>query len=158
MPIPNLIHPISVDIHRQDRSVTIFDRRSRAPVRTLVRRGEAGSTSESLDLEAQVHFDDGFINRPRFPAGGKEEHTVGYLLFRYVDLIAAGVVTENPDGTVTVGFAAGDRIVRIGRRNCNYFVAWFRDVAGYDDVDELTLLEVNFADRNPADTRRSDNS
>lgn len=157
MPTPNLIHPIPVTILRQDRTQTIFDPRARAPIRSLVHKGESpGAPAESLDLEAQVNFNDGHIQKSKFPAGGKERESIGYLLFRVVDLVSAGVATDNGDGTITFSIAEGDRITRIGYRRTNFFVTFFRDVAGYDDVAGLTLLEVNFMDRNPASTAASE--
>lgn len=158
MPQPDLIDPIPITILRQDRSVTIFDERARAPIRSLVHRGEApGSTAETLSLEAQVNFNnEGSIGKSKFPAGGKERESLGYLLFRVVDLVLAGVATEEVDGTITIGIVEGDRITRIGARRTNYFVSFFRDVAGYDDVGYLTMLEVNFVDRNPASTTASE--
>lgn len=156
-PQPNLIHPIPVTILRANRAVTIFDPRARSPIRSLVHRGEGpGAAAEALSLEAQVNFNDGRIDKSRFPAGGKERKSLGYLLFRLVDLVDAGVATDNGDGTVSIAIAEGDRITRIGFRRTNYFVSFFRDAAGYDDASGLTLLEVNFVDRNPASTRDSE--
>jgi len=145
--IPNLIHPIPVEIRRMERAVTVLDPVAREPVRQVWRNEDGPGTGASLSLVAQVNWNDGQIAVPTYPAAGVEENWKGYLLFRVVDLVAAGVATENPDGTLTVALARGDRIVRIGRRAVDMYVLFFRDVAGYTDQGGCTLLEVRFNDR-----------
>ena len=113
------------------------------------KQGQGPGTGSATELIAQVNYNSGQIGKPRYEPTGVEEKTLGYLLFRFVDLVAAGVATENPDGTISAGLARGDKISRIGRRKTNLYITFFRDVAGYDDVQELTLLEANFSDRSP---------
>lgn len=145
--IPNLIHPVPVTIQRMERAVTIVDPVAREPVRQVWRNDSGPGTGASLSLEAQVNWNDGHIAKPTFPPGGAEEEWKGYLLFRVVDLVAAGVATEESDGTLTVSIARGDRIVRIGRRVVDLYVLYFRDVAAYPDQGGATLLEIRFNDR-----------
>jgi hypothetical protein len=152
--IPNLIHPIPVRVQRQLAVATTFDARARQPVRQLWKRGQGPGTGDAEDLVAQVNWNDGKIGEPELPPAGAEERTEGYLLFRLVDLLDAGVATDHGDGTVDFGFKRGDRIVRIGRRRTNLYVTHFRDVAGYEDQDGCTLLEVNFSDRAPSSSAR----
>lgn len=149
--LPILIHPIPVRIQRKNVAASTFDARAREPVRQLWRAGEGPGTGDAVDLVAQVNFNrEEGIRRPKVRPHGVEEESEGYLLLRVVDLLEAGVATDNGDGTVDFGLDRGDRIVRIGRRRTNYFVVFFRDVASYDDQGGATLLEVNFSSRQPS--------
>jgi hypothetical protein len=145
--IPNLIHPVPVTIQRMEPNATLLDPVAREPVRQMWRNDCGPGTLAPLQLEAQVNWNDGEMARPTFPAGGAEEEWKGYLVFRVVDLVAAGVAVENPDGTLQISLARGDRIVRIGRRVVDLYVLWFRDIAAYPDQGGATLLEVTFNDR-----------
>lgn len=145
--IPNLIHSVPVEIQRMERAVTVLDPVAREPVRQVWRNDGGPGTGAPLSLEAQVNWNDGHIAKPTFPPGGVEEEWKGYLLFRVVDLVAAGVATEESDGTLIIAIVRGDRIVRIGRRTVNLYVLQFRDVAAYPDQGGATLLEVRFSDR-----------
>lgn len=153
--IPNLIHPIPITIQRQNVAATVYDPRAREPVRQLWKAGEGPGTGDATDLVAQVNWnrEDG-LAKPVVQPGGVVETSEGYLLFRLVDIIAAGVATEETDGTVTFGIDRGDRITRIGRRRTNLYVIFFRDVAGYDDQGGCTLLEVDFSSRAPSSPAR----
>lgn len=151
MPIPNLIHPVPVTIQRQDASITLFDPVDRQPVRQMWKRGQGPGTGADETLSAQVNWNDGKLGEPKLSPGGVEEKSEGYFLVRVIDLIGAGIATENADGTVDFGIKRGDRITRIGRRKVDLYVAWFRDVAFYPDQGGGTLLEVQFVDRNPAE-------
>lgn len=150
MTLPNLIHPIPVHLQRQNRAATVFSTRAREPVRQLWKAGQGPGTGTVDVLSGQVNWSDGKIRKPDLFPGGPEEKTDGYVLFRYVDLVAAGVATENADGTIDSGILRGDKIVRIGRRRVNLFVLFFRDAGHYPDQGGATLLEVNFVDREPS--------
>jgi hypothetical protein len=152
--IPNLIHPIPVTIQRRSDAVTTFDARAREPIRQLWKAGQGPGTGTAIDLEAQVNWNDGRVAKPKLRPGGVEEESEGYLLFRLVDLLERGVATDHGDGTVDFGLARGDKIVRIGRRRTNLWVLFFRDVAGYPDQGGCTLLEVDFASREPSSPAR----
>lgn len=152
--IPQLIHPIPVTIQRQNAAATVFDDRAREPVRQLWKAGEGPGTGAATDLVAQVNWNDGHVAKPKVNPAGVEEESEGYLLFRIVDLVAAGVAIERGDGTVDFGLLRGDRIVRIGRRRTNLYVLFFIDVAGYTDQDGCTLLEVDFSSRAPSSPAR----
>lgn len=148
--LPNLIHPIPVTIQRQLAAATTFDARARGPVRQLWKKGQGPGTGEGETIYGQVDFNNPRKQyAPKLDPGGVEEKSIGYALFRVVDLIDAGMATENESGTVTFGIKRGDRITRIGRRDVAFYVTYFRDVASYDDQGGATLLEVNFSDRNP---------
>jgi len=144
---PNLIHPIPVIIQRMERAITVLDPVAREPVRQIWRNDSGPGTGASIQLVAQVNWNEGTIARPTFRAGGVEEAWRGYLLFRIFDLVLAGVATEVADGTVEVALARGDRVVRIGRREVNLYLLYFRDVASYTDQGGCTLLEIRFDDR-----------
>ncbi len=152
MTVPNLIHPVPVEIQRAVAGVTVMDSISREPVRQLWKSGQGPGTGTVLSTEAQVSWLDGRIASPKLTRGGVEERSEGYLLLRVFDLLALGMVTENVDGTYSLGIARGDRIVRIGRRRVNLYVLHFRDVGNYPDELGSTLLEVHFADRSPSST------
>jgi len=150
--LPNLIHPLPVTVRRRSNSSTLFDPVAREPVRQLWKAGQGPGLGTELELEAQVHFGDGFIKKPTLDPGAPREASKGYLLFRLVDLVAAGVATDNGDGTVEFGLARGDLIVRVGRRRTKLYILYFKDAAGYPDQDGCTLLEVDFGDRQPSST------
>lgn len=152
MAIPNLIHPVECVIRRKNSAATKQDPLAREPVRTLYRAGDAPNTGVEVTLQAQVNWNDGKYQKPmRANGGGPELDSDGYILVRLVDLLTAGVATDNGDGTVDFGIVRGDRIVRIGRRKTNLFVSFFRDVAFYPDQQGGTLLEINFEDREPSE-------
>lgn len=152
MTIPNLIHPIPVEIQRVVTGVTVMDTISREPVRQLWKSGQGPGTGTVFSIDAQVNWLDGKVASPKLTRGGVEEKSKGYLLFRVFDLFAEGVATENADGTYSLGIVRGDRIVRIGRRRTNFYVLFFRDVGNYPDELGSTLLEVHFVDRSPSST------
>ena len=149
MPIPNLIHPVPVGIGRIRRDLTQMNPRAREPVRQLWRDGDGSGTGAEVVIDGQMNFNRGGQRNPEFKGGGVEEESTGYVLFRIHDLIAEGITTENPDGTLEFGLERGDRITRVGRRKTNYFITKFRDVASYDDRGGASLLEVTFHDRMP---------
>lgn len=152
--IPNLIHPIPVTIQQQNPAATVFSARAREPVRQLWKAGEGPGTGTATELVAQVNWNEGGVAKPKVNPAGVVEMSEGYLLFRVVDLLAAGVATERGDGTIDFGILRGDRIVRIGRRRTNLYVLFFRDAAGYTDQDGCTLLEVDFSSRAPSSPAR----
>lgn len=103
-------------------------------------------------VQAQCNWNNGHVAKPVFaPGAGPDLKYQGYLLVRLVDLLAAGIASENADGTVDFGLERGDRIVRIGRRATNLYAVWFRDVAFYPDQAGGTLLEIDFLDRSPSE-------
>jgi len=148
---PTLLHPVPVHLQRAVRSATKSDPLAREPVRQLWKTGQGPGLGDVTVLEAQVNWNtaDSFRGRPEVRPGGVEEESQGYFLVRYADLLAAGVATENLDGTISPGIARGDRIVRIGRTAVNLYVSYFRDVAFYPEDGGATLLEVRFTDRAP---------
>jgi hypothetical protein len=113
------------------------------------KEGQGPGLGSTTELEGQMNWNIGYIADPKLHAGGVEEKYKGYILFRLIDLITAGVATEQADGTIIISISRGDLIVRIGRRTTVLYVLSFKDVAGYTDQDGGTLLEVRFGDREP---------
>lgn len=151
MTVPNLLHPIPIHLQRLNRAATTFNSRAREPVRQLWKRGQGPGTGTEDVLEGQINWNDGKIRKPTGEgSGGVEEKSDGYVLFRFVDLLSAGIATENSDGTIELGIERGDKIVRVGRRCVDLFVLFFRDIANYPDQGGGTILEVNFSDREPS--------
>lgn len=134
MPLPNLIHPIEVEIEPADKANALYDRDAREPVRSVAR-------AATIVLEAQVEYRD--PGDPRWQAMGIHESVTGYLLFRVLDLEAAGY-TPGPTG--------GDRIVRIGHRTASLFTLQRKDAGHYGSEDGSTLVLVYFGDRRPSAT------
>lgn len=150
MTIPNLLHPVPVTIARRIQGATIEDPVGRAPYLKVWREGQFPGADPGTVVQAQVNWNDGSMARPRrFNPSGVEEESTGYILLRYVDLVAAGLATEESNGTITNTIKRGDHITRIGRTAVNLHVLWFRDVAFYPDQGGATLLEIDFADRSP---------
>lgn len=143
----NLIHPVPLTIQRKDNASTVFDSISREPVRQVWRTGEGPGLSAEVTLEGQVHWSDGKVKFPVVHPAGIEEQWKGYVLVSLAELESLGLASEDADGVLTISVSRGDRISRIGRRSCNLYVAWFRDLAHYPDIGGAGLLEIDFADR-----------
>ena len=129
--LPNLIHPINIQIAQLDRDSTLYDGNAREPI--------GNSQVESIiTLPAQVKWNHEGKPAPQF--SGIREQDKCYLLFRWKDLNVAGVTLKR-----------GDRIKKIGHRTVNLFITHFEDVGHYPDQDGASLMQAWCADRNPSE-------
>lgn len=128
--IPTLIHPILIQLAQIDRDSSIYDDSAREVIGNI-------ATETVTTLQAQVSFKQ--IDKPDPQYSGVREKSLGYLLFRFLDL-----------GTASITLKRGDRIRKIGNRNVNYFLHYFQDCGHYPDQGGATLVKAYFVDRHPS--------
>jgi len=130
MAIPNLLHPVPVQISQTDESETIYDDDMREPVQQCVR----GST---VTVYGQVKW--GMDQKYNSRRQGVEEDSDGYVLFRYVDLNAAGITIKRED-----------RFLKLGNIDVDVYVTGLRPEGHYSDQGGPTLVKAYFSDRQPS--------
>lgn len=130
MAIPNLIHPVPIVIRQIDESETIYDDDMREPVQQTVR-------GASVTVNGQVKW--GMEKSFTSTARGAEEGSDGYVLFRYVDLAAAGITLKRED-----------RFLKLGNVDVDVYVKALRPEGHYSDQGGPTLVKAFFADRQPS--------
>lgn len=129
MPLPNLVHPVSVTIQKSDKSNSVFDTDAREPIR-VVRR-------TSVTISAQVSMR---RTSPDPSVGGLlSERVGGYLIARVIDLNA---LSYSP--------TIGDKITNIGHRTVDLYLSQVEDLGHYPGQNGATLLKIYFEDRRPA--------
>lgn len=126
--IPNLIHPIDVTIEQINRAATVYDEDAREPI-------QAAARSAAVVLPGQPNWNAGKRLEPT--AEGPVDKAQGYMLFRQVDLAAAGIALQ-----------INDRLRAQGRE---LYIVRLQPMGHYDGVSKL--LRAWFADREPAKTR-----
>lgn len=130
MPVPNLIHPISVVVQREDKTSTFVDDDFREPVQQAARKTE-------FTIKGQLLWNyDNKIN-PQF--GGSREDSDGYVLFRYVDLEAIGEEIKR-----------GDRFVKLGKIDTDVYVTEVVPMGHWQDQSGATIVRAYFKDRQPS--------
>jgi hypothetical protein len=152
MPLPNLIHPVRITIEQQAPELTVYDPRARGPVRQVARKGANPHTGDRFNLKGQVsyYFAGAKLDYPVYRREGVEEESIGYIVFRFIDMRRAGVLTFTPEGDFDeILIKRGDRIVYLGKRNVDFYVTGFKDFAHYPNLDQ-TLIQMNFGDRHPS--------
>jgi len=149
--LPTLIHPVKVTLEILDRDNTLFDPYAREPVGQAIRMGESPRTGNRVDIFGQVsyYFASAKLDKARFDREGVVEETIGYIVFRFVDMRRLGLVTYNSDGYFSsFTLKRGDRILYLGDRQVDFYVVGFKDFAHYPKLNQ-TLIEVDFTDRAP---------
>lgn len=135
MALPNLIHPVPVQLEIFDVAGQVMDDEAREPV-----HGARNASGDLVTLEAQVSYpqDQGIV----MEAGGVRLTSSGHILVRRADLRDLGVAPKR-----------GDRIVQIGEGEnaltVNLFITGFQPMAHYTDQGGPTLMRYNFEDRDP---------
>lgn len=130
MPIPNLIHPVTIEIQQKDSADTEFDEDAREPVQFITR-------DQTVTCPGQVNW--GASMDASHSRGGAGEDADGYVLFRYVDLNERSITLQRED-----------RIISIGGVAANVYIKKLRPTGHYPDVDGPTLLRAYFEDRQPS--------
>ncbi len=130
MPVPNLIHPVPIDIQQIVKSETIYDDDLREPVQQAARPVTVKTVGQvkwnsQFELESQL--------------GGAVEGSRGYVLFRRIDLEIQGIVLAN-----------NDRISKMGVRDTDVYITRLEPVGHYPDQSGHTLIKAHFNDRAPA--------
>jgi hypothetical protein len=130
MPIPNLIHPLSIQIQKQDTDETDYDDDFREPVQQTKR-------ASTVTVDGQVKW--GSHKSYSSNRRGPQESSDGYILFRYVDLNDAGITLERED-----------KIIKIGNLDVNVYINSLLPEGHYPDQGGYTLVKAFFVDRQPA--------
>lgn len=133
MPIPNLIHPIPIEIQKIQRASTMYDEDAREPIQFAKRKA-------TLIVPGQVKWASQFkLEQSR---AGVIEGASGYILFRQVDLDAA-------EGGLGIELEQNDRFVKIGLRAADVYIIDLTPTGHYPDVLGHTMIKAWFADRGP---------
>lgn len=130
MPIPNLLHPVPVKIQQIDKANTFYDEDAREPVQHAARKA-------TVTLPGQAKWGAQFDMSPG--KGGISEDAAGYVLFRRVDLGAAGISLQ-----------VNDRISQIGDVDTDVYIMKLEWTGHYLSAGGPTLVKAYFADRQPA--------
>lgn len=140
MPLPNLIHPVNIEWEPLQRAQTIVDDDFREPI-------QQGNRSVRYNVPGQVNWKTGddMANPRNF---GSESEADGYILFRWVDLEAAGAPIPKQ----------GDRVIATGSGNRRYvvdvYVIRVQPMGHYPDQRGPSLFRAWFKDRSPSKQNR----
>lgn len=126
---PTLIHPVRVRLERIDKSRTVYDESTRAPVQQATRK-------PVIELQGQVKY--GTSKEITYETAGTRESESGYVLFRTRDLEA-----------VEVTLSIGDRITKIGAVEHDAYIIRLEPKGHYGDLGGATLIKAYFEDRQP---------
>ena len=129
-PIPNLVHPVTVEIEQIQKASTFFDEDAREPLQQAAR-------SAVIEVEGQPRW--GSAEELDAGPGGVIENAAGYVLFRKVDLDAASVTLQ-----------INDRFKKIGNVDTDYYVIRIQPTATYNDQGGPAMFRAWFADRLPS--------
>ena len=134
MVLPNLLHPVPIEIEQINRSGTIQDDDYREPVQKVTRNSK-------VVVPGQVKwYEDERLNPTK---SGAESESQGYVLFRYVDLNRLGVTLQ-----------MGNRIVKMGTIEVDVYVTALRPEAHYPDLGGPGTVKAFFRDRFPSKQNR----
>jgi hypothetical protein len=129
MTIPNLLHPVPIYIQQIDTDNTLYDDEFREFI------GQETLT-EAVMVPGQVKqtFDYSVKSARR----GRKEDSSGYILFRYVDLNAAGIT-----------LALNDRISKIGTIDTDVYINVLEPEGHYEAIGGPTVVKAYFTDKQP---------
>ncbi len=131
--LPNLIHPIPIQIQQLALTETIQDEDLREPVQQAV-------NAATKMVNGQVKW--GMEKSLSVRMGGVTAIASGYVLFRYVDLLAQ-----------SISLALNDRIIKTGFLEVDVYIIRLQPMAHYPDQGGPSLLKAYFADRAPGRQR-----
>jgi hypothetical protein len=132
--IPNLLHPVPISVEKIDRASTYYDPDAREPIQQAAR-------ATTVVVQGQVNWG---TQKGLEPAkAGPREGATGYVLFRRVDLDAAGVTLED-----------NDRFAKLGDVETDVYVDRLEWEGHYPDQGGPTLVKAYFSDRQPAKQTR----
>jgi hypothetical protein len=134
MPIPNLIHPVPIVIQRKDDAKTYVDGDFREPIQQSARL-----TNTTVPGQVKWFSDEEML------AGhaGIQAESEGYILFRRVDLAAAGVVLK-----------LNDRFTKLANVDTDLYIVNFRHEGHWPTEGGSTLIKAYFKDRTPSRQNR----
>jgi hypothetical protein len=132
--LPRLIHPIPIELETLSKSTTIYDEDAREPV-------QAAARTATKTVVGQVKWAQEYALD--MAKGGPQEGSLGYILFRYVDLQAQGIELKQ-----------NDRITKIGHLETDVYVKSLEPVGHYPDQVGASMVKAHFMDRQPSRQRR----
>lgn len=130
MAIPNLIHPIDIDIEQIDKGATIYDPDTREPI-------QQASRTATITLKGQPRWRR--LDAVSMHRGGDRLEAKGYIVFRKEDLDALGIEIN-----------INDKITRIGHTDVEYFVVEREWIAHLPRFNGPSLMKAWFNDRRPS--------
>lgn len=130
MPVPNLLHPVPVIIEQRDVVGTFQDDDYREPVKQAARLVKKTAPGQVMWASEQ-RIDPSEV--------GIEEKSAGYVVFRFIDLEALGIVLEQ-----------NDRFTKLGLLDTDLYVVKMMPFAHWPDIGGATLVKAFFKDRTPA--------
>jgi len=134
MVLPNLLHPVPIEIEQINRSGTIQDDDYREPIQQVSRNAR-------VTIPGQVKWNsDERLNPTK---AGAEDESQGYVLFRYTDLNRLGVTLQQ-----------GNRIVKMGTVDVDVYIIQLRPEAHYPDLGGPGTVKAFFRDRFPSRQNR----
>jgi len=134
MTIPNLLHPVPCVIEKINREDTKMDEDAREPIQQAAR-------DTAVTVPGQVNWGTQKGLEPQ--KAGPREGATGYVLFRHVDLVAAGIALED-----------NDRFAKLGNVETDVYVDRLEHEGHYPDQSGPTLVKAYFSDRQPAKQTR----
>jgi len=134
MTLPRLLHPVDVYVEKIDRAGTYYDEDAREPAQGAARK-------TIVVIPGQVKWGTQLGLEPS--KGGPREGAVGYVLFRRVDLEAAGVTLQD-----------NDCFKQLGDVDCDLYVDRLEFNSHYPSAGGPTLVKAHFSDRQPAKQTR----
>ena len=144
MVVPNLQNPVLITVSRIDKNETIWDEITRENLNIIKRR-------PNFNIDAQIVYRrvsakgslDGsdHIGQMNVGMGGIVENSDGYVIVRVTDLALKSLSIND--------VIAGDKIIKLGQIDVEYFILGKRPAAHYKDQGGFTLLLLFFEDRNP---------
>src|SRR4051812_18110415 len=130
MPLPNLIHRTNVTVQQIDRGATIYDEETREPVQQAERKVDT-------IVPGQILW--GKQNSLSLMAGGAEQASEGYVLFRYVDLRSKSMTLQQ-----------NDRFIKMGHLDTDVYIVKLQPMGHYADQNGPALVRAYFASRQPS--------
>lgn len=130
MPTPRLIHPIKITISQWSKVEGIFDDEMREVVGQTTRLPDVIVTGQvAWETKDQVVVE----------KNGMQLSSNGYILFRYIDLLAKNITLKEEDN-----------IIKIGWQTVDLYIVALTPTGYYPDQNGATMVKAYFTDRMPS--------
>mgnify|MGYP001027104161 CR=1 FL=1 len=137
--LPNLLHPVVIQIQVLLREDGVMDDDYREPV-------QQPAYADAVSAPGQVHW--GQDERLRSTLAGAELESDGYILFRRVDLRNVGIdELKQNDRFISIGSGANARAVDL-------YIVGLRLIGHYSDQQGASMVKAYFRDRFPSRSKR----
>lgn len=127
MPQTRLLHITRITLQQIDRSTTIYDNETREPVQEVKRKVDT-------ILPGQVQW--GKQRSLQLAAGGADENSEGYIVFRYTDLRSSNITLD-----------LNDRFIKMGHLAVDVYITKLEPFGHYSDMNGPTLVKAYFVSR-----------